>query len=58
MVLLVSEMGVDEFEQRYADMSGVTVDFLHERNQFGAICNCEESEYQHWRMEHKDDECQ
>ena len=33
-------MTKDEFEQQYAERSGVTVEWLHERGQKAMPCNC------------------
>ena len=46
-------MTLDEFEQQYAERSGVTVAWLHAKGQFGAPCNCGEEGCQGWQMKHK-----
>lgn len=41
-----------EFEQQYAERSGVTVEWLHARNQYGIPCDCGEPDCQGWQMKH------
>jgi hypothetical protein len=42
----------DEFEQGYAERSGVTVEWLHEHGWFGAPCDCREVGCEGWQMTH------
>ena len=50
-------MTKDEFEKGYAERSNVTVDWLHEHDQFAIPCDCGESECRGWQMIHlKEDE--
>lgn len=44
-------MTKDEFEQQYAQRSGVTVDWLHSMGRYAAPCDCTEPECQGWQME-------
>lgn len=41
---------VEEFEQQYAERSGVTVAFLHEYGRYGERCNCGEEGCQGFQM--------
>ena len=45
-------MTKDEFEKGYAKRSGVTVEWLHNHNRFGAPCDCGEDECNGWQMKH------
>lgn len=53
MITLISEMSVEEFEAEYAKRSGVSVEFLHEHNQYAVPCNCEENNLPHWQMKQR-----
>lgn len=46
---------VADFESRYADRSGVSVQWLHENGRWGAPCDCEESGCEGFQMLHKDE---
>ena len=40
----------EEFEQGYAERSGVTVEWLHAHNQHGSLCFCGEDGCKGWQM--------
>ena len=42
----------DEFEKGYAKRSGVTVEWLHDHNQFGVPCDCGEDGCDGWQMKY------
>jgi hypothetical protein len=44
------ERELQEFEEGYAKRSGVTVEWLHSRGQFGAPCDCGEDGCSGWQM--------
>ena len=39
-----------EFEQGYAERSGVTVEWLHEQNQYAIPCDCGDDLCNGWQM--------
>ena len=45
-------MKKEEFENRYAERSGVTVDWLREHDQIALPCDCGESSCEGWQMAH------
>lgn len=49
-------MTQSEFEQQYAERSGVTVEWLHAHNQFGVPCDCEEPGCEGWQMKYIEEE--
>lgn len=48
----MTELSKEEFEQTYAEKSGVTVKWLHDRGQFGVPCDCRETGCRGWQMKH------
>lgn len=54
----MSHPAVDAFERRYAERSGVTVEFLHANGMFGGWCNtaCDDPECEGFEMMHLGDE--
>lgn len=51
-------MTSDEFEQGYADRSGVTVEWLHEKGQRAVPCDCGDAKCKGWQMASLDSETQ
>lgn len=47
---------VEQFEQEYAERSGVTVELLHAHGRYGKPCNCGDDECEGWQMAHADDD--
>jgi len=45
-------MTKDEFEQRYAERNNITVEWLHQHNQFGVPCDCGDDTCRGWLMKH------
>jgi hypothetical protein len=45
-------MTKDEFEQMYAEKSGVSVEWLHEHDRIGLPCSCGEGGCEGWQMAH------
>ena len=45
---------VEEFEQRYAEASSVSISFLHDHGIYGAECCCEYYDCQGFQMAHFD----
>lgn len=43
-------MTLEEFEQQYAERSGMAVERLHDLGLFGTPCDCEEPGCQGWQM--------
>ena len=46
-------MTKDEFEQGYAERSGVTVEWLRDNDYCAFPCDCEEDGCNGWQMVHK-----
>lgn len=46
----MAEMTKEEFEQGYAERSGVTVEWLHLYGQYAIPCDCEEENCRGWQM--------
>ena len=46
----MEELGRDEFEQGYAERSGVTVDYLHSMGQYAEPCDCGDATCTGWAM--------
>ena len=40
----------EDFENGYAERSGVTVEWLHEQNQYAIPCDCGDDLCQGWQM--------
>lgn len=47
-------MTKEEFEEGYAERSGVTVKWLRDRGQVAAPCDCGEDSCQGWQMKRTD----
>ena len=45
-----AKVTLSAFEQQYAERSGVTVEWLHAHDQFGAPCDCEDPSCSGWQM--------
>ena len=46
----MEELDRDEFEQGYAERSGVTVDYLHSMGQYAEPCDCGDVTCAGWAM--------
>lgn len=40
----------DEFEKKYTENSGITLEWLHDHRQFAVPCNCEYEKCHGWQM--------
>ncbi len=47
---------IAEFEQQYADASGVTIEWLREYGRYGAVCDCGDEICTGFKMCHRDDD--
>lgn len=45
-------MTKEQFEYQYAELSGVTVEWLHEHDQYAIPCDCGEDGCMGWQMKH------
>lgn len=46
-------MTKEEFESKYAERSGITVEWLHEHGRFAVPCECGHSDCKGWQMSYK-----
>lgn len=48
----VPNVTLEQFEERYARESGVTVEWLHENGSEGRPCDCDYEDCEGWQMVH------